>query len=168
MFESYVSRQALERLVQSVAQFSRINGPNENSGGGGRREGGGLGILNIPLTLSCVPNPRLLHSNILCSVQCFSTIWWSAPPAALCSPTSRAPAGCPLCYFKASFLTTRICGNCRPFLCSVVLALCFNCHSLAVAYVFHFPFPFYFSTNHRKDKKKNEKKNPMHYKFMIT
>ena len=25
----------LERLVQSVAYFSRINGPNENSGGGG-------------------------------------------------------------------------------------------------------------------------------------
>ena len=63
----------LERLVQSVAYFSRINGPNENSGGGGGR-GGGAGILNILLMLCCVPNPRLLHSNIRCNVSQFRSL----------------------------------------------------------------------------------------------
>ena len=59
--------------------------------------GGGAGSRNIPLMVSCVPNFRLLHSNILCGVSQFRslTVPFSGtqclPPFAL-----TPPCPCPL------------------------------------------------------------------------
>ena len=65
MFASYVS-QGLERLVQSVAYFSRINGPNENSGGGGGREEGSCIQTFYVVFLNLANSPSLLVERAAC------------------------------------------------------------------------------------------------------
>ena len=100
--------------------------------------GGGAGSLNIPLMVSCVPIFRLLHSNILCSVSQFRllTVPFSGTN---CLPPFDLTPPVPLSYAasvtsKLVLLTTLLCGTRNLFLYNVVLALCFSCYSLAVAY----------------------------------
>ena len=102
----------------------------------GRGEGQGVWISHLwyPVFL----NFRLLHSNILCSVCQFHslTVPFSGThcitPFALTPPVPLPSA--PSATSKLVLLTSLLCGNRRPFLYSVVLALCFSCYPLAVAY----------------------------------
>ena len=94
---------------------------------------------NIPLMVPCVPNPRLLHGNILCIVPQFRSL--TVPfggmhflTSSVLLPPAPQPSA-PSQTLKLVLLTTLISGTHGPFLYSVRMSLCISRYSRPVAYL---------------------------------